>query len=54
MGGDVKELVARIKAMINASKDYTSFSGKSDDMAGKVKFIFTTDGVKKAEEDKKN
>ena len=53
LGGDVKELVGRLKAMVDASKGYNSFSGKSGDMAGKVKFIYTTDGVKKAEEEKK-
>lgn len=44
--GDVAGLVTRIRATIDVSKDYTSFSGISDDMNGSVKFIYRTDSVK--------
>ena len=44
---DVEEGLARFKAMTQASRSYASFSGKSEEMDGKVKFIFTTDGVEK-------
>lgn len=46
VNGDLGELAERFKAMINASKNYKSFSGKADDTDGKVDFIFKTDAVK--------
>lgn len=44
------ELKDTMKAVSNASKDYKSFSGISDDMDGSVKFIMTTEELKGEEE----
>ncbi len=44
---DLKGLFVRIKAVGDVSKDYTSFTGISEDMAGKVKFIYRTDAIEK-------
>lgn len=40
------DLEDRVKALDKASKNYTSFSGVSDEMAGSVKFIMTTEELK--------
>ena len=40
---DLGDLTARVKATIDVSKDYRSFSGISDDASGQVKFIYRTD-----------
>lgn len=45
--GDIKSLVERVKAVANASKNYKSYSGISDDADGKVDFVFKTDGIEK-------
>ena len=42
---DVKELIDRIKSLTNISKEYNSFSGIENNMDGKVKFIYTIDGI---------
>ena len=47
--GDLGGLVTRLRATVDVSKNYTSFSGISDDMAGQVKFIYRTESVKPAE-----
>ena len=39
------DIKARLKAVREASKDYDTFSGKSEDMEGSVKFIYMTDGI---------
>lgn len=39
-------LVARVRATVNASKNYKSFAGIADDTDGKVKFIYRTDSIK--------
>lgn len=44
--GDVKDLVERIKAMIQAGEDYGTFCGAPDGMDTTSKFIFRTDAVK--------
>lgn len=44
--GDISSLMARIKASVDASKTYESFSGRSDEMDGQVKFIYRTEAVK--------
>lgn len=44
--GDVDGLLANLKATVSVSKNYKSFAGISDDMDGKVKFIYRTDSVK--------
>lgn len=45
--GDVKGLVNRLKAVSEVSSHYKSYSGISDDMNGKVDFIYKTDSVEK-------
>lgn len=42
---DLGDLTARVKATIDVSKDYRSFSGISDDASGQVKFIYRTDEI---------
>lgn len=44
--GDVKDLVERIKAIIQAGEDYGTFCGAPDGMDTTSKFIFRTDAVK--------
>ncbi len=46
VNGDLKSLTDRLKAMVNASKHYQSFSGTADHTDGKVNFVFKTDAVK--------
>lgn len=43
--GDLSGLVDRLKAAVEVSEGYNSFSGISEDMEGSVKFIFRTDGI---------
>lgn len=45
--GDVKDIIDRFKAVQKASKKYNSYSGISDDMDGKVDFIYKTDSIEK-------
>ena len=49
--GDVKPLSERFKAMVQVSKNYKSFSGTTDEMDGKVNFIFKTDSIKPEDSD---
>lgn len=42
---DIKELIDRIKSLTDISKEYNSFSGIENNMDGKVKFIYTIDGI---------
>ena len=44
-GGDLGGLTARLRATIEVSKNYQSFSGINDDMDGQVKFIYRTDAI---------
>lgn len=44
--GDLGGLVTRVKATVDVSKAYTSFSGAADEMDGQVKFIYRTDSIK--------
>lgn len=39
------EVLDSFKAIREASKEYNSYSGKSDDMDGSVKFIYMVDGT---------
>ena len=41
------DITERFKAVRDAAKDYGTFSGKSDDMDGSVKFIYVFDGINK-------
>ncbi len=43
--GDIAGLFDRIHAIVDASKQYNSFAGLSDDMDGQVKFIYRTDSI---------
>lgn len=45
LNGDAKGLITRIKATVDVSKNYKSFSGISDVADGQVKFIYRTDSV---------
>lgn len=42
VNGDLDDLIARLKATADVSKNYRSFTGLSDDMDGKVSFIYKT------------
>ncbi|MCR5608173.1 MAG: hypothetical protein K6G26_03840 [Lachnospiraceae bacterium] len=42
---DVSGLIERIKVISEVSKNYNNFSGISDDMEGKVKFIYRTEEI---------
>ena len=44
--GDMKPLVERMQAVINAGADYQTFTRISDDVNGSVKFIYKTAAVK--------
>lgn len=44
--GDLGDLGTRVRATVDVSKQYKSFSGISDDMYGQVKFIYRTDSIK--------
>ncbi|MBQ3265124.1 MAG: hypothetical protein IJH07_05040 [Ruminococcus sp.] len=44
--GDLSELAPRLKAMIDVSKRYKSYSGLTDEMDGEVKFIYKTEEIK--------
>ena len=46
--GELGGLLTRVKATVQVSQDYKSFSGISDEMSGKVRFIYRTDSIKKA------
>lgn len=42
---DIKKLIDRIKSLTEISRGYNSFSGIENNMDGKVKFIYTIDGI---------
>lgn len=44
--GDTREVLDRLKAVVDAGKEYKTFTSLSDGMDGSVKFIIKTDGVK--------
>ncbi len=44
--GDVKEMLDRLKAVVNAGKDYQTFTKVAEGVKGSVKFIYRTDAVK--------
>ena len=47
VNGDVGGLIARFRATCDVAKDYRSFSGISDEMDGRVKFIYRTDAIER-------
>lgn len=42
---DLSQLATRLKATVDVSKDYKSFSGLTDQMDGEVKFIYKTEEI---------
>lgn len=46
-GGDLGGLLDRMKATIDLSRSYQSFSGISEDMSGRVKFVYRTEAIEK-------
>lgn len=46
LGDELDTTLARLRASIDVSKSYRSFSGLSDDMDGQVKFIYRTAEIK--------
>ena len=46
MADDSADLIERLKAIINVSKNYKSFAGLSDEEDGDVKFIYKTGEIK--------
>ena len=44
--GDIKTLLNRLEAVVNAGKDYQTFTKVADGTSGKVKFILRTEAVK--------
>ncbi len=44
--GDLEGMLARVRATVDVSKNYRNFSGISDSMDGRVKFIYRTDEIK--------
>ena len=46
-----KELKDKLIKLSDISKDYNSFAGIGDNMAGKVKFIYTIDAIEKPDEE---
>lgn len=47
--GDVKEMVNRLQAVLDAGNDYQSFSSKADDTKGSVRFIYKLASINKDE-----
>ena len=43
--GDVGGLLTRLKATVDVSKDYQSFTGLTEDMTGEVRFVYRTDAI---------
>ncbi len=43
--GDIKCLVNRLNPILDVSKKYQNFAGKTDEMNGTVKFIYKTDSI---------
>lgn len=44
--GDIEGVLARVRATVDVSKNYRNFSGISDNMDGRVKFVYRTDEIK--------
>lgn len=43
--GEIKDIIVRMKATVDVSKDYRNFSGIADGTEGKVKFIYRTEEI---------
>ena len=48
VNGDLGGLVTRLKAVVDVSKNYRSFSGITNEMDGQVKFVYRTAAVDSA------
>ena len=48
--GDVKTLLNKLEAVVNAGKEYQSFTKVAEGTKGSVKFIFRTEAIKAEEE----
>ena len=44
--GDLANVAARLRAVVDVAKDYNSFAGISEDMEGTVRFVYRTESVK--------
>ena len=44
--GDIGTLLARVRALADAAKDYAAFSGLADGVQGSVSFIWRTDAIR--------
>lgn len=44
--GDIDTLLARVRALADAAKDYAAFSGLADGVQGSVSFIWRTDAIR--------
>lgn len=44
-GGDIENVTSRINAMMTLGRNYKSFAGIKEDMAGSTKFVIETEGV---------
>lgn len=51
---DIDDLMAVKDEIVAQSKEYNTFSGKSEDTSGKVKFIMKTDEIKYTEKEEKS
>lgn len=49
MNNDIGKVATRLKAVIDVSKNYKSYSGLTDEMDGEVKFIYKTPDLSKEE-----
>lgn len=47
--GDIRPLTDRLQAILDAGKDYQSFTGVADGVNGSVKFVYKLDKIKAAE-----
>lgn len=47
--GDVKELLSRLEAVVEAGKEYQTFTKVADGTKGSVKFVLRTEGIKSEE-----
>ncbi len=49
--GDVKELLSRLEAVVEAGKEYQTFTKVAEGTKGSVKFILRTEGIKAVKEE---
>ncbi len=47
MNGDIGSMIARLRATVDVSKHYQSFSGIAEGESGDVKFIYKTASIEK-------